>query len=192
MATRSVDATTAVNASDVVTRDLDGAVSNTYKVEVAVFPVPPFVELTLPVVLMYAPVEAALTVAVIVQLPLGETDPPVNIMTLPPNVPVIVPPHCGEVTFAESVIPPGNVSVKATPLKAVARFEFVIVNVRVDVPPATIGFGVNDFEMDAGARTVTVSAPVLFASFASVMTLFGSTVAVFTRLPAEAGVTVKL
>ena len=43
-----------------------------------------------------------------------------------------------------------------------------------------------------GAKTVTVLDPVLFASLISVRTLFGSTMAVLTRLPAEAGVTVKL
>ena len=181
-----------VEVSEVVTSDLEGAASNTFKVEVAVLPVPPFVEETLPVVLMYAPAAATLTDAATVQLPLGMIDPPARVIVFPPDVPLTVPPHCGEATSAARITPPGKVSVNATPVRTVLVFGFVMVSSSVDVPPATIGFGENDFEMEGGAITVTVSVPVLFVSFVSVILLFGSTVAVFARLPAEAGVTLKV
>lgn len=96
------------------------------------------------------------------------------------------------VTFAESVTPVGNVSVNATPLKARLELEFVMVNVSVEVLPAVSGFGEKDFAIEGGATAVTVFEPVLFDSLVSVILLFGSTVAVFARLAAVAGVTVKL
>ena len=47
-------------------------------------------------------------------------------------------------------------------------------------------------ETVGGPTAVTVSDPVLLPSTASFTTLFGSTVAVFARLPAELGVTLKM
>ena len=70
-----------------------GEASKTDNVAVAVLPVPPFVAVTLPVVFTYAPVEEAVTFAVTVQLPLAAMEPPVSVMTSPPDVPVMVPPH---------------------------------------------------------------------------------------------------
>jgi len=64
-------------------------------------------------------------------------------------------------TFAASVTPLGNVSVKAMPVRAVPVFGFVIVKVNVDVPPAGIGFGENDLAIEGGATTVVVSLAVL-------------------------------
>ena len=46
--------------------------------------------------------------------------------------------------------------------------------------------------VDVGARMVTVSELALFVSLASVTLLFGSTVAVLERLPAEPGATVNV
>jgi hypothetical protein len=89
-------------------------------------------------------------------------------------------------------MPDGNVSVKAMPVKARLGFELVMVNVSVDVLPATAGFGENDFAMEGGAMAFTVFEPVLFDSLTSVMLLLGSTVAVLARLLAATGVTVKL
>jgi len=140
---------------------LAGEVSKTYNEAVVVLPVPPFVEETLPVVFTYVPVEGAVTLAVIVQLPFAAIDPPVSVITLPPEVPVIVPLHCGVGTFAASVMPPSNVSVKATPVNAIVVFGLVIVKVNVDVPPAGIGFGENDLAIEGGATTVVVSLAVL-------------------------------
>ena len=77
-----------------------------------------------------------------------------RVITLPPEVPVIVPLHCGVTTFAVSVTPAGNVSVKATPVNATVVFGLLIVKVRVDVPPATMGFGEKDLLIEGGATTV--------------------------------------
>ena len=41
-----------------------------------------------------------------------------------------------------------------TPPRALFRFGFVIVKVRVDVPPAMIGLGPNNLEMLGGFKTV--------------------------------------
>ncbi len=51
MATRSVEATKPVNASDVAAIDFEGRVSKTSNVAEALFPSPPSVEVTVPVVL---------------------------------------------------------------------------------------------------------------------------------------------
>ena len=83
-------------------------------------------------------------------------------------------------------------SVNATPVNTVPTFELVMVNVSVDVPPAATGFEENNFEMEGGAMAVTLLKPVLFDSLVSVTLLLGSTLAVFVRMPVEAGVTLKL
>jgi hypothetical protein len=53
------------------------------------------------------------------------------------------------------------VSVKATPVRAVPAFGFVIAKVSVLTPPTAIGFGENAFAMLGGETTVNVSVPVL-------------------------------
>ena len=81
----------------------------------------------------------------------------------------------------------------ATPVNATAFATGLIsVNVRVVEPFGLIGLGENALLIVGGAITVTVLEPVLFASLFSAILLFGSTVAVLAKLPAEAGVAVKL
>src|SRR5215213_2275000 len=94
--------------------------------------------------------------------------------------------------LAASVTPFGSISVKATPVNAVPIFGFSIVKVRVEFPPAMIGLDENDLLMPGGALTVTVLVPVLFVSVISSIVEFGSTVAVFARLPEAVGVTAKV
>ena len=48
----------------------------------------------------------------------------------------------------------GNVSVKARPVSELFRFGLVMVKVKVDVPPARIGFAENNFEMVGGFKIV--------------------------------------
>ena len=48
----------------------------------------------------------------------------------------------------------GNVSVNATPVRALLWLGFVMLKVNVDVPPARIGFGENNLEMPGGLITV--------------------------------------
>jgi hypothetical protein len=119
------------------------------------------VEDTFKVVLTYVPAAGAVTVAVIVQLLLAAIVPPDNEIADPPERPVMIPPHCGVATFAESVTPVGKLSVNETPVNAVAVLGLVMVKVNVEVPPAAIGFGENDFEIEGGATTVTDAFAVL-------------------------------
>ena len=157
-----------------------------------VVPVPPFVEETLPVVLFFAPAVAPVIVTLKVQLPPAAIEPPVNAITPVPAVVVNVPPpHCA-VEVVATVKTAGKVSETATPVNAVPAFGFVIVKVSVVVPANGIVAAPNALVIVGGAMTVTVSEPVLFASLASEILLFGSTVTVFTRLPAAVGVTAKV
>src|SRR5579871_807273 len=55
----------------------------------------------------------------------------------------------------------GNVSLTATPLRAVPAFGLVMVSVRDDVPLTGIDVGLNDFAIDGGPITVMFAVPVL-------------------------------
>src|SRR6185436_16689949 len=57
-----------------------------------------------------------------------------------------VPPHWVEEAVA-TVNPPGKVSAKAIPLRAMVVFGLVKVNVSMEVAPAATGFGENDLLM---------------------------------------------
>jgi hypothetical protein len=59
----------------------------------AVLPVPPFVELTAPVVLVYVPDTAPVTFTRTAQVVLTPTVPPVNVTLPEPATAVAVPPH---------------------------------------------------------------------------------------------------
>lgn len=173
--------------------DLVGEASNTFSVDEPVLPLPPFVDVTVPVVFAYDPPAAATTVVVIVQLLFAAIDPPLKETNPPPSAAVNVPPQLLDVTAGVVFTSPvGYVSVKATPVRAVAAFEFAIVIVSVEATFAVVGFGAKDFAIEGGATTVTVFKLVLFASLVSVTTVFGSTVAVFARLPAAVGVTANV
>ena len=76
-----------------LTRDFVGESAKTYKEAVVVLPVPPFVEETLLLVFTYVPVEDAVTLVVIVQLPPAAIPPPVRVIKFPPEVPATAPPH---------------------------------------------------------------------------------------------------
>jgi hypothetical protein len=132
----------------------------TVKVSVPVLPVPPFVELTLPVVFTFEPLLVAVTSTVTVHVPLAAIVPPVKLTEVFPAAGAKVgEPHPVDVMFGvvATCKPAGKLSVKATPVKAVPVFEFVIVKVRVLTPPTLIGFGENTFEMLGGDRGVTVT-----------------------------------
>jgi hypothetical protein len=88
----------------------------TIRFALAVNPVPPLVELTVPVVLVAVPAVVSVTLAVIVQLELTGIDAPLRLTLVavtPP--PVKVPPEHVVVAAVEIVIPVGNVSLTATP-----------------------------------------------------------------------------
>src|SRR5581483_5878385 len=154
----------------------------------AVFPVPPLVEDTLPVVLFFKPSVEPVTVTLKVQVPLGAMLAPLKAIALVAAVVASVPPHC-DAEESGTVNPAGSVSLNATPVSVVVVFGFVIVKLNVVVSPRLNDTAPKDLEIEGGATTVTVSEPVLLASLLSVMFPFGSTVAVLARLPAEVGVT---
>src|SRR5688572_4256814 len=84
----------------------------------------------------------------------------------PPRLSCSVPPQLFVVVRGvATVIAPGttgNVSVSERPVRASFWFGLVIVNVSVDVPPARIGLGENNFVMLGGFNTVSpaVALPV--------------------------------
>src|SRR5437868_561389 len=112
----------------------------TVRFAVAVLPVPPFVELTLPVVLVYWPEVAPVTVMLNTHWLLAAIVAPVRLIPVGAVV-VTVPPQMPAEAFA-TVNPVGSVSVKATPVRATALAPgLVIVNVNEVVAPSEIVFG---------------------------------------------------
>src|SRR5258708_33382316 len=130
-----------------------------------VFPVPPLVEVTLPVVLLYKPAVLPVTWTVIVQLAWAASVPPVRLILLPP-VSVTVPPLQLPTTVggvANTTIP-GSVSVTATPASAAAAFGVMMTKVMVDVPLSGMLVGANDLMMRGGwivIPTARTALPVL-------------------------------
>jgi hypothetical protein len=123
------------------------------KLAEAVPPVPPFVELTVPVVFVAVPGVLSVTVAVAVQLPPPAIDPLVK--TSFALVDVDTDPLVQVVAKPEPVIPVGRVSVTATPVRVVDALGFVMVSVRVELAPEAIDVGLNDLAI-VGATTVAV------------------------------------
>ena len=105
----------------------------TARVEVAMLPVPPFVDVTLPVVLEKLPAAAPVTVTLNWHWPLAAIVAPLRAMPVGAVV-VTVPPQAVVVPSA-TVKPVGNASVKATPVSAaVFAAGFVMVKVSAEVP----------------------------------------------------------
>jgi hypothetical protein len=107
---------------------IDGGAS-TFTLAVAVPPVPPSVEVTLPVVLVCNPAAVPVTLIENVQEPLAAIVPPLRLIVFVPAVAVIVPaPHVPVRPFGVEITrPAGSVSLKATPVSAVVVFGFVMV-----------------------------------------------------------------
>ena len=89
--------------------------------------------------------------------PMASTPPPLSC-----KVPAQV---LDVVSGAATVMAPGDVgkvSVKPTPVRSLFKFGFDTVNVSVDVPPARIGLGENNFVMLGGFNTMSpaVALPV--------------------------------
>jgi hypothetical protein len=88
----------------------------TIRLALAVKPVPPFVELTAPVVFVAVPAVVSVTLAVMVQLELVGMDALLKLIVPEPTpLPVKVPPEQVVVAAVEIVIPDGNVSLTETP-----------------------------------------------------------------------------
>ena len=106
---------------------------------------------------------------VITQLPPTAIVPPVNDTDPLPSVAVNVPPQVFEVAAGVVLTSPaGYVSVKATPVSAVPAFGFVMVNVSVELTPATVGFGEKDLDMEGGVNVIGVTVCVSSSSSSGV------------------------
>lgn len=111
---------------------------------------PPFVELTLPVVLTFGPEVVGVTFALSVHEPPAAMLPPVRLMLF--DVPLAVPPHVVlRLAVAATASPEGNVSVIATPLSVAAVFGLVMVSVRLVVPFTATVVAPNALLTDGGA-----------------------------------------
>src|SRR6266567_1017391 len=125
----------------------------------AVLPVPPLVEVTVPVVLFFTPEVVPVTFTVNVQLLLTAIVPPVS-ETLPePATAVAAPPQVLVNPFGvATTMPAGNVSVNATPVSATA-FAPGLVMVKVsEVVPFSGRFAApKALAIDGGATTLMLA-----------------------------------
>ena len=125
----------------------------TVKLALAVLPVPPFVEVTLPVVLVYRPEAAPVTVTLNWHWLFTAIVAPVSAMPVGLVV-VNVPPQTVADALA-TVSPVGNVSVNATPVKAtVLAAGLVMVKVNDVVAFSAMVFGLKTLAIEGGATTV--------------------------------------
>jgi hypothetical protein len=131
----------------------------TVKFAEAVFPVPPLVEVTLPVVLVYCPEAAPVTVTLNWHWLLTAIVAPVNAIPVG-EVVVSVPPQTVAEAFA-TVRPVGNVSVKATPVSAsTLAAGFVMVKVKEVVAFSAMDEGAKILAIEGGASTFTLAVAV--------------------------------
>ena len=141
-----------------------------------VVPVPPFVELIVPVVLSLAPEVVPFTSTLIVHIPLAASVPLARLIELEPATAVTEPPHTPTTLGAAATCKPAtSVSPKAMPFKVVPVFGLLMVNVMVDVPFTPIVVGENALLTVGGATTVTLSLQALLPSLLSATMLLGST-----------------
>ncbi len=129
----------------------------------AVLPVPPLVELTLPVVLSLEPEVVGVTSTLTAHELFAEIVPPLRLIEVLHAVGVNVPPLHVLLAFgvAATCRPPGKVSLTATPLKAVPVLGLVMVKVRVEVPPTEVVVGEKALLILGGATTVRPADAVL-------------------------------
>jgi hypothetical protein len=132
---------------------MDAVWSLTTREAVAVFPLPPSVEVTAVVVLFFGPAVVPVTGTPKVQLPFAASDPPVKVIVLGAAV-VREPPQITVGPLLATVKPPTRESLKPMPLNAVFRFGLVIVNVSVELFPVKIELGEKDLARVGGAITV--------------------------------------
>src|SRR5215471_15587933 len=112
----------------------------------------------LPVVLLFCPAVAPVTVTEKLQEPPPATDPPLKLIKLPPLVVTVPPPHAGLLPLA-TVKPAGSVSVKLMPVIPSEALVLVMVNVRLVVPPSGIVAAPKDFIIVGAVATVSEAMP---------------------------------
>ena len=141
---------------------IDGG-ATTLMLAVAVPPVPPSVEVTLPVVLVCCPAAMPVTLTENVQEALAAIVPPLRLITFVPAVAVIVPaPHVPVRPFGvETTRPAGSVSLKPTPVSATVVFGLVMVKLSEVEPFSGMLAAPKAFAMVGGATTVMEALEVL-------------------------------
>src|SRR5262249_4643197 len=146
----------------VKTLAMDGGAATLIEAE-AVPPVPPSVELTLPVVLFCTPAAVPVTFTEKVHEPLAGIVPPDKLMMLVFCVAVIVPaPQVpARPLGVETTSPAGSVSLKATPLSAVVVLLFWMVKVKLVEPFSGIEAAPKALMITGGATTVIEAFAVL-------------------------------
>jgi hypothetical protein len=128
----------------------------TARVDVAVLPLPPFPEVTFPVVLVKVPFVVAPTVTLKVQLLFAAIVAPERVIVFPPLV-VRVPPQTALVPLA-TVRVLGRTSVKPTPVSATGLTAgLVMVKPNEVVSVCAIEFGLNALAMEGGATTTMLA-----------------------------------
>ncbi len=141
-------------------------------------PAPPFVEVTLPVTLFFAPLVVALTLTENVQVVLTGIVAPLMETLVAPAAGLKVPAaqELVEEGVESTAKPDGKLSVTPTPVKATVFAEgFVIEMVKVDVSPTRMLAGENALAIVGGATTVMLAlavAPVPSSVVESVTELF--------------------
>src|SRR5258708_724252 len=178
--------------------------ATTLRLADAVLPVPPSVEVTLPVVLFLVPPVVPVTFTLKVQEVLCASVAPVRLMTFVACVAVMVPPPQLPVRplGVETTNPAGNVSLKLIPVSVVVVLLFWIVKVS-DVPGFTLRAMLaapNALMITGGATTmmlaldvlpvppsVEVTCTLLFFTFAVVPATFTANVheVLMARVPAD-------
>ena len=141
---------------------IDGGASTLMLVE-AVPPVPPSVEVTLPVVLFCRPAAMPVTLTENVQLAFAAIDPPVRLITFVACVAVIVPPPQVPVRplGVETTRPAGSVSLKPTPVRVVVVLLFWMVKLKLVEPFRGMLTAPNALIMTGGPTTVIEALEVL-------------------------------
>jgi hypothetical protein len=131
----------------------------TVKLAVAVFPVPPFVELTLPVVLVNWPEAVPVTFTTSVHVVLTAIVEPVRETIPEPATAVAVPPQLFVNPLGvATTIPAGSVSANATPVSAaVFAVGFEVENVSEVVPFSGIEAAPKALAIEGGASTVKLA-----------------------------------
>jgi len=129
----------------------------------AVLPVPPFVDVTLPVVFVKLPEAVPVTLTEIVQLLFVAIVPPLSVIVPEAAIAVTAPPQVFVRPFGvPTTRPAGRLSVKATPVCATPLAAgFVSVNVKVVVPFNTIVLAPNALAIVGGATTSIVAVATL-------------------------------
>ena len=134
----------------------------TVRLAVAVLPVPPLVELTAPVVLVYCPEVAPVTFTTTVQEVFVAMVLPVRLMLPEPATAVAVPPHVlVSALGVETTSPAGKESVNAAPVCATwLAAGLVMVKVSDVVPFSGIAAAPKALAIDGGATTLMLAEAV--------------------------------